>query len=258
MPHLEQSELILLASDEAAESATSAEHLAGCAACRDELAELRDLFAVVSETEQVRDLPPPPESVWAGITAQLAADSAARSDDAVPAVPTSGDTAGKGSADRARSPRDNRPAPRARRSWRRIAAAAALTVAVAAAGLVAGVWLTRSDDPARPAVLASAQLAAYGGTPPSAAGRAEVLDGRRLALHVTGLPAVSGYYEVWLIDPATLRMFSVGTLGAGPDGEFTLPANADLGVYRVVDVSAEQFDNNSAHSGDSLLRGTLS
>lgn len=36
-------------------------------------------------------------------------------------------------------------------------------------------------------------------------------------------------------------MFVVGTLGKGS----------------VVDVSAEQYDNKPAHSGDSLLRGTL-
>ncbi len=37
-----------------------------------------------------------------------------------------------------------------------------------------------------------------------------------------------------------MQMFSVGTLSKGSG-----------------DVSAEQYDNKAAHSGDSLLRGTL-
>jgi hypothetical protein len=31
----------------------------------------------------------------------------------------------------------------------------------------------------------------------------------------------------------------------------------DLNKYRLVDVSVEQFDNQPAHSGNSLLRGVL-
>ncbi|WP_255545214.1 hypothetical protein [Micromonospora parastrephiae] len=38
---------------------------------------------------------------------------------------------------------------------------------------------------------------------------------------------------------------------------YPLPPNVDLGAYSVFDVSAEQFDNKPAHSGDSLLRGSL-
>lgn len=65
---------------------------------------------------------------------------------------------------------------------------------------------------------------------------------------------MSGYYEVWLINPQNMEMFSVGVLGGGSDVLLPLPPNVDLGQYSVVDVSAEQFDNNTAHSGDSLLR----
>jgi hypothetical protein len=89
------------------------------------------------------------------------------------------------------------------------------------------------------------------------AGTRLVLGGPTLRLRVANLPAVDGYYEVWLIDPDTLGMFSVGVLGSGSDGTFTLPATVDLSRFRTVDVSAEHFDNNSSHSGDSLLRGTL-
>ena len=36
-----------------------------------------------------------------------------------------------------------------------------------------------------------------------------------------------------------------------------LPPGADLNRYRLVDVSAEPHDGDAAHSGKSLLRGTL-
>ncbi|WP_018217370.1 hypothetical protein [Salinispora vitiensis] len=56
-------------------------------------------------------------------------------------------------------------------------------------------------------------------------GAARVFEDGQLHLYVVNLPDVSGYYEVWLIS--------------------------------VVDISAERYDNNTDHSGDSLVRGTL-
>ncbi|WP_435822725.1 anti-sigma factor [Micromonospora arborensis] len=88
-------------------------------------------------------------------------------------------------------------------------------------------------------------------------GDARVLQNHQLHLHAANLPRVPGYYEVWLINPTTMKMLSVGTLGGGPDALLPLPPNVDLQSYSVVDVSAEQYDNKPAHSGDSLLRGTL-
>nr|WP_232624706.1 hypothetical protein [Micromonospora sagamiensis] len=46
-------------------------------------------------------------------------------------------------------------------------------------------------------------------------------------------------------------------LGEGTDALLPLPPDVDLDRYSVVDVSAERYDNNTAHSGDSLLRGSL-
>ncbi|MFI7022646.1 anti-sigma factor [Micromonospora sp. NPDC049900] len=118
---------------------------------------------------------------------------------------------------------------------------------------------TCATDPAPPAqtVVASARLDAYGSTPARARGDARVLDSGELHPHVANLPAVPGYYEVWLINPNTMEMFSIGVLGTGNEVLLPLPPNVDLGKYSVVDVSAERFDNDTAHSGDSLLRGSL-
>jgi hypothetical protein len=87
---------------------------------------------------------------------------------------------------------------------------------------------------------------------------------RKVRVHATGLPApVDGGYEVWLLDstslhdPKGLRMKSLGNLGQAANEDFTVPANTDLRRYDVVDISDEPDDGNSAHSGASLLRGTL-
>ncbi|WP_442934580.1 anti-sigma factor [Micromonospora sp. CPCC 205739] len=119
-----------------------------------------------------------------------------------------------------------------------------------------------ANDPDQPApqqvVLASGSLSAYGTTPKDATGAARVFTDGRLHLHVANLPNVSGYYEVWLINPSNMKMFSVGVLrDRSGDALLLLPPNVDLQAYSVVDVSAEQFDNKPAHSGDSLLRGNL-
>jgi hypothetical protein len=47
------------------------------------------------------------------------------------------------------------------------------------------------------------------------------------------------------------------TVDGSGEALLPLPRNVDLQAYSVVDVSAEQYDNKPAHSGDSLLRGTL-
>ena len=53
-------------------------------------------------------------------------------------------------------------------------------------------------------------------------------------------------------------MVSIGNLpGRAGDVTLPIPPGTDLNRYRLVDISAEAHDGNSAHSGDSLLRGTL-
>jgi hypothetical protein len=108
-------------------------------------------------------------------------------------------------------------------------------------------------------ITARATLAPLKGAPPSARGDAEVLDGDELRLDVSRLPLTAGYYEVWLLNPDdTTKMQSLGSLPSKTeDVVLPIPPGTDLNTYRLVDVSAEAHDGNSAHSGDSLLRGTL-
>jgi hypothetical protein len=255
VPHLTHDQLISLAMGEP-EGAEDAVHTTTCEECRDELASLRRLVAIGPETKAVLDLPAPPAALFDRVLAEVrAAESLPRPHprDCVPDAPVP-------PAEPVAMVDDHRWTRSSRRGGRhglpRGAVSAVAAVAAAIVAIAATLAITYRSRPVD--VLTSAPLAAYGQTPPTAHGNAQVLAGDRMRIRVADLPAVPGYYEVWLIDPATMQMFSVGVLATGTSrAVMKLPANVDLTRYRVVDVSAEQYDNNPAHSGDSLLRGEL-
>jgi len=189
VPHLDPDRLVDLALfDSAAEPEESA-HLDVCAGCRTEIGSLQHVATLGKETQELRDLPAPPESVWAGIAAATAEPIAPVRQ--LPAARTGE------SRRRRRTPKWVPPFL--------LATAAAL---VAIAGTVTVVQLV--DRPPAAEVTARATLSPLRGAPPA---RAEAV-----------LP---------------------------------IPPGTDLRTYRLVDVSVEAHDGNSAHSGDSLLRGTL-
>jgi hypothetical protein len=250
--HPDPEQLVLIALGETAPT----EHLDRCDFCRAEVDQLRAVAAVGAETQDLRDLPPPPASVWAAIAAATGTDPST-----VDELPRR--------APSTRLPRrgvslaPSRAPVRARRwAWR--AAALVAAAAVGVAGTLAATRLLRTD-PAPPVagcgtVVARADLAALPLAPAGATGEARVLcDGpqRRLHLHVTGLALQPGYYEVWLIDPNTMEMTAIGQLGDANDVLLPLSSTTDLRKYRLVDISAEQYDNDQAHSGKSMLRGQL-
>ncbi|MGC4896362.1 anti-sigma factor [Micromonospora sp. DT31] len=254
MQHLDHDRLVFLALGESEAADGEATHLDTCGHCRGEMETLQHVAGLGASTQGLTDLPDPPEHLWQGIVAEIRAAEE---------LPTLADRRVPRPAD----PVEPAAAPGARRRTRRgrrwpnwattvVTATAAAVIGVAGTAAVLG---TGTDEPdPQPTVLASAPLAAFGATPKDASGDARVLGDNQLHLHVANLPRIPGYYEVWLIDPGTMKMFSVGTLSNG-SGEALLPIppNVDLRTYTVVDISAEQFDNNTRHSGDSLLRGTL-
>ena len=73
----------------------------------------------------------------------------------------------------------------------------------------------------------------------------------------TPLDAGDGYLEVWLLNADGKRMVSVGVLAPGDEGSFPISKSLIDEGYVIVDISREQFDDSTAHSGDSLLRGKL-
>jgi hypothetical protein len=140
--------------------------------------------------------------------------------------------------------------------WQRVGLAAAAALLGVAGTIGVGQLVSRTDEPD---VTVQADLGAFGTAPATAHGSARVLaaDGTtQLHIHVVDLPPTDGFYEVWLINPNTGQMISVGILGDQSDVLLPLAATVDLTQYRLVDVSAEPLDGNPVHSGDSLLRGT--
>lgn len=247
MSHLDHDRLVFLALGESEAAGGESTHLDTCEHCRAELAALRHVAGLGAETQGLGDLPDPPEHIWQGIVAEIRAAEELPSLAERRAAPP----AGTGSQ------RVARPAPAGGGGrWRRWAVTAVTATAAAALGVLGTAAVLRDVDPPapQPPVLATAALSAYGQTPRDAAGDARVLGDNQLHLHVANLPKVAGYYEVWLIDPGTMKMFSVGTLSTGSgDQLLPIPANVDLRTYSVVDVSAEQYDNKPAHSGDSQI-----
>lgn len=145
---------------------------------------------------------------------------------------------------------------RRRRAWVPIAAAACAVGLVG--GIAGGAWWQSTRVPAPETVIAQAQLDALPGwTASGSASIEETPDGRReVVVDLVGGAGADGMREVWLLTPDATGLVSVGLLD-GDTGRFSIPAGLDLAEYPVVDVSAEPADGNPAHSGDSIVRGTL-
>lgn len=258
MQHMDHDRLVFLALGESEPDNGERAYLEGCGHCRTELENLRRVADLGAEGQDLHDLPDPPDHLWQGIVAEIRAAEMlptlveTRRSSAVPNLPDSDDAPARVLV----------PPAHKRVRWAGWMTTVATAAAAAVLGVVGTVAVLGETEPApvptqQQTVRASASLTAYGPTPPEVNGAAQVFGNGQLHLHVANLPDVSGYYEVWLIDPETMEMFSVGVLGGDTDALLPLPPNADIERYSVVDVSAERYDNNTAHSGDSLVRGTL-
>jgi hypothetical protein len=228
VPHLDPERLVLIAIGEQDPSATENEHLRACAGCATDLDATRATVALGRESEHVRDLPAPPEDLWAGIAAG-----------AFGAAP-----AGNG-----RPPQAPRPRSGSRR--RLLVAAAAAVLFLAAVGAAITWSAGRGGD----RVVAEADLVAQPGAPAAAKGRATIVDtghGLQMRVAMSGLPTPTGYYTVWLYDGRTV-MIPIGSPGAAP---LNVPAAADdLTRFSIVDVSAQRLGQQE--HGTSLLQGRL-
>lgn len=237
MQHLDPDRLVLFALSEEAEEPGESGHLAQCAVCRHELDTLRTVAGLGAESQELRDLPPPPERIWERIEAGIAAPEPAPA----PVV----DLAARPAHRRRRTPRWLTPV---------IAAAAAAVLAVA--GTVAVDRFTRRAPDEK--ITAQATLAPLPSVPPAASGTVRVLSDGEMRIDVRNLPLTTGFHEVWLIDPDDLtKMVAIGNLSDRPDAVLPVPPGIDMNRYRLVDVSDEPHDGDAAHSGRSLLRGTL-
>jgi hypothetical protein len=200
--HLDHDRLVFLALGETEAETGEARHLGDCEHCRVEVETLRHVAGLGAETQGLRVLPDPPERIWHGIAAEIAAAEA---------LPSLSDARRQQPAPGAAEPEAPvvRPASRRRSRVPRWLLTTVTATAAAALGVVGTLVVLRPADPEpqpQPAVLASAPLSAYGATPKDANGDARVFKDGRLHLHVANLPDVPGYYEVWLINPTSMQM----------------------------------------------------
>lgn len=264
MPHTDPDVLALAALGEPVPADDRA-HLAACPDCARELAALVTAAAVGRSAAGTRGLAAP-DAVWERVRGELGLDAGLVPGEAEPladprgrpaAVPDGGAGSVSGVGPEASVRADGRPVAarpdHRRRAGLLVAAAAGLVVGGTVGALVVA-GAVRSDDET---VVAEASLEALPGW--TAAGEAtveEAADGRRtLVLRLEGDEA-DGFREVWLLDRDVTGLVSLGVLD-GDEGRFAIPPGLDLADFPVVDVSAEPFDGDPAHSGDSILRGEL-
>jgi hypothetical protein len=246
VPHCDPDVLALRAFGEGAGTAADDEHLTHCARCQSELDQLR---AVVSTNRAAGNstaaLEAPPPEVWDRVVAEVGLDAPGRQ-----GLRHAVDAAAGRAVD-----------------LRRRRTAVLLGVAAAVLGVLVGILGTLlvtalPDEDGGPEVEASASLAPLPNGPSGGSGTARVVptdSGRQLEVSVFGFtPEPGRYYEVWLLDAAGERLYSLGALGNDLAGSFPVPADMDLAEFPVVDVSAEPYDGNPGHSSVSISRGTLS
>ena len=241
MQHVDPEILALIALGEAAPDVagpTERAHLETCAECQEESADLAAV-AALARTVRPDELEHPSPQVWARISAELGLDAPAEPSP-VPAART--------------QRRHHRSAPR---RWGLVAAAASVALV---AGIGAGIVWDRvmTQEPSDP-IIAQAPLDALPDWP-DASGQATIEtapDGTRQAvISVDAPPSADGYREVWLIAEDLSSLTSLGVL-EGSQGRFDIPDDLDLAAFPLVDVSQEPLDGDPTHSGDSIVRGSL-
>jgi Anti-sigma-K factor rskA len=239
MPHVDPDELGIIAMGERAPSTGEQLHLLACRECADELGGLRAVVGIVRDAG-TDHLDAPPPAVWSAIAAQT------------------GITADGGTAPT--PPSERGAAGRTGHRWPQLAVAAA--VGLLLGGIVTGaVTMPRTTTPGS-SVLATAELSpvANRSTSGTGSGRASIeqVDGRDvLEVDTLGLAPTGGYYEVWLMDPTTAGLVSLGTVAAGGHATLPVPDTLRISDYSVVDISDEPLDGDPVHSKVSVLRGTL-
>lgn len=237
MTHLDDERIVDLALGAPAETREDA-HITGCSTCAATLESLHETIALTRSGEPIVLVDPPP-TVWQSIQTELHATS-------TPATVTSLD-------ERRRRRRGGLPT-----AWL-LAAASVLGVVLGVGGTTLAARIGAQPEPSEVTV-AAASLAPLDS--PETQGVASLVDrdgALRLDLPAMDLDPGEGYLEVWLINRDLTRMISVGVI-PGDATELVLPISQQLidEGYVIVDISREPFDDQPAHSGETLVRGELS
>ncbi len=230
MRHTDPDTLALLALGEDVAKDGDRQHIAECAECATELQKFNRAVGVGRSTLESSELLTPAPAVWERVSGVLglAQEEQVRIDELAPR----------------------------RRRWVPLVAAAASIALVGAAGLA--IW--QFMKPEQGDVIATATLESFPEWP-DATGEAiveEAADGSRVVrLDIIAPELEEEYGEVWLISSDATRLVSLGTV-SGATSTLPIPAGIDLTIYDLVDVSAEPYDGDPNHSGNSIVRGQLS
>ena len=249
--HCDPDTLAVAAVDGTGLSESDQQHLAECRQCADELAGFRAAVDVGRDSGDIA-LVTPPDSVWHAVETEISAASAEPVPPSGAATVTSLDT------------RRERGRASGWARWLPVG------VAAAAGAVFGGLLVTAAGggesgptSPGAPQIVAQAQLAALpDGVDTIGSGQAlfeKDADGKDiLVLDTENLEQASGYYQVWLINPDTSGLISLGTVGSGAqEVTFPVPAGVDPKDFSVVDISDEPLDGDPNHSKVSVLRGEL-
>lgn len=263
MQHCDPTTLALIGIGEAPPTEYDAEHLLTCAQCQAEVASFTHV-ATVGRSITVDDQPvAPPASVWENIQAVVSAEPAQDADDAETPSGSTGNSrqAATGAAAAEPTSIDDFRNRRKRSKWLPLVAAAAVG-ALLGGSVIAGV-VSSGDSQQAPTVLASGTLGPLpDGADQQTTGKARLeRAGDQYVLQVSAnqLPAASGFFEVWMMNPATSGLVAVGSLNANQsEASFAIPEGLQLAEYTTVDISDEPFDGVPGHSAVSVLRGELS
>ncbi|MEY2849392.1 MAG: hypothetical protein RI885_2059 [Actinomycetota bacterium] len=283
--HSDPDTLAMIAMGETDIPGDDRQHVGGCRQCSREIASLRRIPDIARAGVPDGPLAAPSARVWARVSDELALSPDIRPapfeptraasaspwlggpslprDVLVAPAPTAPAPTGPVAVEpapgtppvsRAATRGRSRARSRARRRWIPLLAAAAV---VAISGGIAATVVLTGERPAT--VLADVPLEAL---PDWGDARGEAVleqsaDGTREVVVNVDLPTgTDGYREVWLLTPDLSGLISIGVL-TGDEATFALPDDVDLTEYSVVDVSEERLDGDPAHSGDSIVRGTL-
>jgi len=280
MNHLSEDRLVDLALGDVP-TPDEQDHLQSCRHCTSSYAELQSTASAVRRAAP-QALVTPPARVWDAIRAELEAasdrgldgDSTTRGDaydlggrpDAHSDQRAAGRTGGVAGRDLAD---DQPPASVTRLDERRRGLPPSTTWLLAAAcilGIILGVGgstlVGRLSERPQPGETTVAQAPLSPLDAEETTGFATLVardGGLRLDVPELGLDPGDGFLEVWLINRDLTRMISIGVIPVDAT-EVVLPVPQRLidEGYVIVDISREPFDDQPAHSGETLVRGELS
>lgn len=250
--HTSPEVLALLALGEPAADPSDTDHLRDCPQCRAEIDALSRLTRLGRSASAEDTLEVPSERVWEAIQRGLGLSE-------VTTRPINGTPLRNAGVPPVSAPEQRDSPVRAARSRRVLNLVLAAALALVA-GIGLGLGIDRLRQP-QETVIGEAQLTGlpqWAGSTGQARVEVDSRGNRQLVVQISTDRPVDGNQQVWLINPGITGMQAMGFLNADGTGRWPIPPGLELSQFPIVDVSDEPpNDVNSAHSGNSIVRGQL-